>query len=99
MAGHRNLEAHAAWLQATAAAPVDEGHLSPHRAALAAQAALEAVRALSGFAPATTFGQQWALDAASPAATLHPILRAPRCPTCGPTLPPVDPWDRRGSAP
>ena len=99
LSGHRERDGHAAWLRATAEAPVDEGHLRPHLTALAAQAALEAVRALSAFAPATTFGQQWELDAGSPAAALHPILRAPRCPTCGPVLPPLDPWDRRGGAP
>lgn len=83
-------EAFAAYRRASLA---DEGALAPLSAILAAEAALEAVRLVTGFAPSATVGRVVELGAASPARTAHDVLRLPRCPSCGAADPPREAWD------
>ncbi len=71
----------------------DEGALAPLRAALAAEAALEAARTLTGFAPPVTIGRFYELDAQTPKRVGHDVLKVPRCPSCGAGGPPREPWD------
>ena len=71
----------------------DEGALAPLRAALAAEAALEAARILTGFAPAATIGRFYELGARTPERVGHDVLKVPRCPSCGRGRPPQEPWD------
>jgi bacteriocin biosynthesis cyclodehydratase domain-containing protein len=73
--------------------PVDEGALAPLSAGLAAEAALEAARLLTGFAPPVTIGRFYELDARSPARLAHEVLKVPRCPSCGAGEPPRGAWD------
>jgi bacteriocin biosynthesis cyclodehydratase domain-containing protein len=44
---------------------------------------LEVVKLLTGFAPAATLDALLAIDLLSTTATLHPVLRLPRCRACG----------------
>jgi bacteriocin biosynthesis cyclodehydratase domain-containing protein len=73
--------------------PVSEGVLAPLQAALAAEAALEATRLITGFAPPVTVGRFVEVDAASPLRAGHDVLRVPRCPSCGRAEPPREAWD------
>jgi bacteriocin biosynthesis cyclodehydratase domain-containing protein len=70
----------------------DEGALAAHGSALAAQAALEAMRLISGFAPPRTVGRCWEMGVSSPVATAHDVLKVPRCPVCGPGTPAREAW-------
>jgi bacteriocin biosynthesis cyclodehydratase domain-containing protein len=45
--------------------------------------ALEVLKILSGAATPMTWNRLWRLDLASGVATLHPVLKLPRCPACG----------------
>jgi bacteriocin biosynthesis cyclodehydratase domain-containing protein len=85
-----DLDGFAAYRAHTATA--DEGVLAPVRAALAAEAALEAARILTGFGPAATVGRFYELDARTPERVGHDVLKVPRCPSCG-AAPPREPWD------
>jgi len=71
----------------------DEGALAPLRAALAAEAALEAARILTGFAPPATIGRFYEIGARTPDRVGHDVLKVPRCPRCGRGRPPREPWD------
>jgi bacteriocin biosynthesis cyclodehydratase domain-containing protein len=71
----------------------DEGMLAPLRSIVAAQAALEAVRLLTGFAPPTTLGRFYEIDARTPVAVGHEVLRAPRCPSCTKRGPVREAWE------
>jgi bacteriocin biosynthesis cyclodehydratase domain-containing protein len=71
----------------------DEGVLAPLRAALAAEAALEAARILTGFLPAATIGRFYELSTRSPERVGHDVLKVPRCPSCGAGRPAREPWD------
>jgi bacteriocin biosynthesis cyclodehydratase domain-containing protein len=70
----------------------DEGLLAPLRVAIAAEAALEAARILTGFGPAATVGRFYELDARTPERVGHDVLKVPRCPSCG-RKPRREPWD------
>ena len=72
---------------------LDEGALAPLESALAAEAALEAMRIVTGFAPPATIGRFYELDAASPMRIGHDVLKVPRCPACGSARPAREPWD------
>jgi chromosome segregation protein len=63
------------------------------RAALAAEAALEAARILTGFGPPATVGRFFELDARTPERAGHDVLKVPRCPSCGRGRPPREAWD------
>jgi bacteriocin biosynthesis cyclodehydratase domain-containing protein len=58
-------------------------------------AALEAVKVLSGFVEPTTYGQLFALNLLTLHSELHPVLKIPRCPDCGPCTerPTLRAWD------
>jgi bacteriocin biosynthesis cyclodehydratase domain-containing protein len=71
----------------------NEGEFLPLWTALAAQAAMEISRNLSGFAPPTTIGRIYEIPATSPVAVGHDVLRLPRCPACRPKRPPREAWD------
>ena len=73
---------------------VDEGSVAPFRSAIAAQAALEAMRLLTGFSPPVTVGRFYEFTALSPAATVHDVLRLPRCPSCSRRKTLAQAWDR-----
>jgi bacteriocin biosynthesis cyclodehydratase domain-containing protein len=73
--------------------PRDEGLLAPVRSVVAAQAALEAIRLLTGFAPPTTLGRFYEIDARTPGAVGHDVLRAPRCPSCAKPGPVREAWE------
>jgi len=60
----------------------DEGCIAPLWSIVAAQAALEVMRLLTGFAPPVTVGRFYELNAVSPATISHDVLRLPRCPSC-----------------
>jgi bacteriocin biosynthesis cyclodehydratase domain-containing protein len=75
-------------------AGVDEGSVAPLCSAVAAQAALEAMRLLTGFSPAVTVGRFYEFTALSPAATSHEVFRVPRCPSCGRQRTLAQAWDR-----
>jgi bacteriocin biosynthesis cyclodehydratase domain-containing protein len=74
--------------------PADEGALAPYHSLVAAQATLEALRLLSGFAPPTTIGRFYELDLTSPLATPHDVLKVPRCPACGRHAPAREAWSQ-----
>lgn len=74
-------------------APADEGALGPLVATLAAEAALEAARLLTGFAPPATVGRFYELVASTPARVGHDVLKVPRCPSCSVVQGPREPWD------
>jgi bacteriocin biosynthesis cyclodehydratase domain-containing protein len=78
-------------------ATADEGALAPYRSLVAAQAAIEALRLLSGFSPPTTIGRFYELDLRSPLATPHDVLKLPRCPACGRHAPAREAWSRAPS--
>jgi bacteriocin biosynthesis cyclodehydratase domain-containing protein len=71
----------------------DEGALAPLWSVLAGQIALEVARILTGFAPPTTIGRFYELDARGPGAVAHDVLRLPRCPSCGSRQPVGAVWD------
>lgn len=73
----------------------DQGALSPLTDLVVAQAALEAARLLTGFAPAATLGRFYTFEAGSPRVAGHEVLRVPRCVACGRKQSPRDPWDLR----
>jgi bacteriocin biosynthesis cyclodehydratase domain-containing protein len=73
--------------------PADEGALAPLIGTLAAEAALEAVRLLTGFAPPSTIGRFYAVEARTPERAAHDVLKVPRCPSCGTREPPREAWD------
>jgi bacteriocin biosynthesis cyclodehydratase domain-containing protein len=73
---------------------VDDGCVAPFRSLVAAQAALEAMRLLTGFSPAVTVGRFYELSALSPAAASHEVFRVPRCPSCGRRRTIAQAWDR-----
>jgi len=73
---------------------VDEGSVIPLCSAIAAQAALEAMRLLTGFSPAVTVGRFYEVSALSPAAASHEVFRVPRCPSCGRQRTLAQAWDR-----
>jgi len=75
-------------------AVVDEGSVIPLCSAIAAQAALEAMRLLTGFSPAVTVGRFYEVSALSPAAASHEVFRVPRCPSCGRQRTLAQAWDR-----
>ncbi|MGI5271146.1 TOMM precursor leader peptide-binding protein [Nonomuraea sp. CA-218870] len=61
--------------------------------------ALEVVKLITGFAPATTVDGLLAIDVLSSTTTLHPVLRVPRCRSCGlPSRdrPALQVWDVEG---
>jgi bacteriocin biosynthesis cyclodehydratase domain-containing protein len=87
------MQAHAPELEVYRAQPADEGALAPLASALAAEAALEVARLLTAFAPAATVGRLVEVTATSPLRHAHDVLKAPRCPACGPSSPPRSPWD------
>ena len=66
----------------TMATPPDEGAVAPFVTLIAAQAALEVARLLTGFAPPVTIGRFYALTPRSPLTSAHDVPRLPRCPTC-----------------
>jgi bacteriocin biosynthesis cyclodehydratase domain-containing protein len=72
-----------------------EGALEALTNIVAAQAALEVARLLTGFAPPATFGRFYVFQAGSPRVSGHEVLRVPRCPSCGRSQSPRDPWDVR----
>ncbi|MFI9596370.1 TOMM precursor leader peptide-binding protein [Nonomuraea sp. NPDC052265] len=60
---------------------------------------LEVVKLLTGFAPATTVDGLLAVDVLSSTTTLHPVLRVPRCRSCGRPAqdrPALQVWDVEG---
>jgi hypothetical protein len=71
----------------------DEGSLAPLESALAAEAALETMRIVTGIAPPATIGRFYELDAASPVRVGHDVLKVPRCTSCGRGRPAREPWD------
>lgn len=73
---------------------VDEGSVAPFRSAVAAQAALEAMRLLTGFSPAVSVGRFYEFTAVSPAAVSHDVFRVPRCPSCSRRRTLAQAWDR-----
>jgi bacteriocin biosynthesis cyclodehydratase domain-containing protein len=80
--------------RAEAPEPPDEGMVEPFRAAVAAQAALEAARLLTGFSPPVTIGRSVELDSRTPTASAEDVLRVPRCPACSRRAPKAEVWDR-----
>jgi bacteriocin biosynthesis cyclodehydratase domain-containing protein len=72
-----------------------EGAIEALTDVVVAQAALEAARLITAFAPPATFGRFYAFNAASPLVAGHDVLRVPRCPDCGRKQSPRDPWDTR----
>jgi bacteriocin biosynthesis cyclodehydratase domain-containing protein len=65
----------------------DDGALAPLRTVLAANAALEVLRLLTGFASPATIGRYLRFSAARPTIDSHTVLRLPRCPDCRPPAP------------
>ncbi|MFC7584278.1 TOMM precursor leader peptide-binding protein [Nonomuraea antimicrobica] len=58
--------------------------------------ALEVVKLITEFAPATTVDGLLAVDVLSSTTTLHPVLRVPRCRSCGRSArdrPALQVWD------
>lgn len=72
-----------------------EGTVEALTDVVVAQAALEAVRLLTGFAPPSTFGRFHTFEAGTPRVQSHEVLRVPRCTSCGRKQSPRDPWDLR----
>ena len=73
---------------------IDEGSVAPFGQLVAAQAALEVMRLLTGFHPPVTLGRFYEFSALSPAATSHEVFRVPRCPSCGRRQTMAQAWDR-----
>jgi bacteriocin biosynthesis cyclodehydratase domain-containing protein len=73
---------------------VDEGSLAPFHSAIAAQAALEVMRLLTGFSPPVTVGRFYEFTARSPATDSHDVFRLPRCPSCSRRRTLSQAWDR-----
>jgi len=71
---------------ATPAACDASGMLPPMATALAAVAAMEAVKRLAGFAPADVTGYVVELNLVSFSSNVRRVLKLPRCPECGDTL-------------
>ena len=61
----------------------DEGMLEPLLTSLAAQAALESARIITGFAPPSTQGRFYEFSASSPDGYAHEVPRVPGCLACG----------------
>ncbi|GJL78056.1 MAG: hypothetical protein NPINA01_10450 [Nitrospinaceae bacterium] len=62
--------------------PRDEGFFPLLGSLLASQAAIEAVRILTGFSPPGTFGRFYEMSLSLPSSVGHDVLRIPRCPKC-----------------
>lgn len=91
-----DLEAHLAFQKQMEIQPDysgNEGEFQPLWVALAAQAAMEIGRNLSGYAPPSTIGRFYEIPSTSPAAVGHDVLRLPRCPACKPRRSPREAWD------
>ncbi|MCF8719465.1 TOMM precursor leader peptide-binding protein [Nitrospina gracilis] len=90
-----DLETHAAYQKQLAAQPhsSNEGVFQPLWSVLAAQAAMEVSRNLSGYAPPVTIGRFYEMPSTSPVAVGHDVLRLPRCPACNPKRPRHEAWD------
>jgi bacteriocin biosynthesis cyclodehydratase domain-containing protein len=71
----------------------DEGMLAPLRSVVAGQAALEAMRLLTGFAPPATLGRFYEFDTRTPMPVGHEVLRVPRCPSCAAVGPVREAWE------
>ena len=71
----------------------DEGLFPGLISVIAGQVALEVVRSITGFAPPRTIGRFYELNAISPSAIGHEVLRLPRCPACSPHTPKMEAWD------
>lgn len=59
-----------------------QGHLEAFTAVVAGQLVLETVRLLSRMSNPLTVGRLYCLDALTPNAQAHDVLRVPRCPSC-----------------
>jgi bacteriocin biosynthesis cyclodehydratase domain-containing protein len=77
---------------------VDTTSAAPLVSIVAGQVALEAMRLLTGFAPAVTVGRFYEIGAASQAATAHDVLKVPGCPSCGRRRAISEAWDRSFAA-
>jgi bacteriocin biosynthesis cyclodehydratase domain-containing protein len=73
---------------------IDEGGTAPLLSVIAGQVALEVMRLLIAFAPPVTIGRFYELNAASPLAISHEVLRVPRCASCGRRRPIAEAWDQ-----
>ena len=71
----------------------NEGVFLPLWSVLAGQAAMEAARVISAFAPPKTIGRFYEIQVTSPGAVGHDVLRLPRCSACNPSGPKREAWD------
>ncbi|CCQ89661.1 hypothetical protein NITGR_150029 [Nitrospina gracilis 3/211] len=95
-----DLEIHVAYQKQLAVQPHsgNEGVFQPLWSTLAAQAAMEVSRNLSGFAPPATIGRFYEIPSTSPVTVGHDVLRLPRCPACKPNRPRHEAWDSTSPA-
>ncbi len=59
------------------------GYLPPHIQILAGIASLEIIKDLSGLTPPLTYNAQLEINLLTMEFALHPVLKLPRCPSCG----------------
>ncbi|NPV69309.1 MAG: TOMM precursor leader peptide-binding protein [Firmicutes bacterium] len=64
-------------------APADYGCLTPIAGFLGHVASIECLKLLTGFSYPSTSGKMWVFNVNTFEAKSHPILKLPRCPSCG----------------
>ena len=64
-------------------ATADYGCLPPVAGFLAGIAAIECIKLLTGFSYPSTSGRMWTFNINTFEAEAHPVLKLPRCPSCG----------------